>query len=154
MPFCSQNKKKRVDLSKLDTRIKPKQYLVNRDGTVYSLKRKKNLTPFLRNQYIAVRAGGYTLSLHRILAKAFIKNPDPEKYNVVDHIDENKLNNDLDNLCWCTASENISKSSVWKKNFGKKYEPLTCSQKKILIDLQNKYPETKNHEDLNKLMNL
>jgi hypothetical protein len=154
MPFCSQNKKKRVDLSKLDTRIKPKEYSVNRDGTVYSFKRKRNLTPFLRNQYIAFRAGGHTLSLHRVLAKAFIKNPAPEKYNVVDHIDENKLNNDLDNLCWCTASENISKSAVWKKNFGKKYEPLTRSQKKILIDLQDKYPETKNHEDLNKLMNL
>jgi len=154
MAFCSQNKKKWVDLSKVDPRIKPKQYKVYRDGSVYGMTRGKNLTPFLRNQYIAIRAGGYSLSLHRVMARAFIKNPQPEIYDIVDHIDSNKLNNDLDNLCWCTASENIRRSYNWRKEGGGRYEPLTHSQKIILIDLQNKYPEVKNHEDLNRLLNL
>lgn len=44
------------------------------------------------------------LLLHRIIATAFIDNPG--KKPQVNHIDENKLNNDLSNLEWCTVREN------------------------------------------------
>ena len=44
------------------------------------------------------------LLLHRIIATTFIDNP--EKKPQVNHIDENKLNNDLSNLEWCTIREN------------------------------------------------
>ena len=44
------------------------------------------------------------LLLHRILATAFIDNPEGKP--CVNHIDENKLNNDLSNLEWCTKREN------------------------------------------------
>lgn len=42
--------------------------------------------------------------LHRLLALTFIPNPNncPE----VNHKDGNKLNNDIDNLEWCTSSQN------------------------------------------------
>ena len=42
--------------------------------------------------------------LHRIIAEAFIKNPN--NYPYVNHIDGNKKNNNIKNLEWCTQSHN------------------------------------------------
>ena len=43
--------------------------------------------------------------VHKLVAKAFI--PNPHGYTVVNHKDENKTNNRVDNLEWCTQSYNV-----------------------------------------------
>lgn len=50
-----------------------------------------------------------TVRIHRLVAEAFIPNPD--NLPLVNHKDENKMNNCVDNLEWCTALYNLTYGS-------------------------------------------
>jgi len=50
--------------------------------------------------------GKRSMSLHRLVADAFIPNPDGLKE--IDHIDRDKQNNHVSNLRWCTRRENMA----------------------------------------------
>ena len=85
------------------------KYEVSNLGKVRNIKSGRILKPRLhREGYL--RHALYknnkqkNLLLHRILATAFIDNPGEKTQ--VNHIDENKTNNDLSNLEWCTVKEN------------------------------------------------
>lgn len=52
--------------------------------------------------------------LHRLIAEMFI--PNPNNYPEVNHEDGNKQNNCVDNLKWCTTSENQLHSCYVLKN--------------------------------------
>ena len=89
-------------------------YLVNADGDVLSIKGKEPilLSPFLRHGYQRVtlfeNGKKFNVSVHRLVAIAFIDNPDPNTYTEVNHKDENKTNNNVNNLEWCTHLYNLN----------------------------------------------
>lgn len=51
--------------------------------------------------------------LHRLVAEAFI--PNQNQYSDINHKDENKENNKIDNLEWCTHKYNMNYGSVKQK---------------------------------------
>ena len=55
--------------------------------------------------------------MHRCVAKAFIPNPD--NLPCVDHIDNNPLHNNVNNLRWCTQAHNCKNQK--QKTEGKKH---------------------------------
>ena len=55
-----------------------------------------------------------TRKIHRLVARAFLLNPDNKPQ--VDHIDNNQLNNNLNNIRWVTLSENMQNTTKRSNN--------------------------------------
>ena len=98
------------------------RYLISNLGHVKSINSNIILKPEIRRGYYSVQLfNGKTykhFSIHRLVALAFIDNSN--KYTYVNHKDENKLNNCINNLEWCTASYNINYGTAIKRAIEKK----------------------------------
>ena len=106
-------------------------YAVTSCGKVYSYKRKKFLKPFKRKGgYLAVGLykNGKTnyYLVHRLVAMAYIPNPD--NLPQINHKDENKENNALQNLEWCDQSYNINYGNRNKRIAKSLGKPVFCEE--------------------------
>lgn len=91
-------------------------YLVSNYGRVMSKGDKENrykrntdkiLSPTDNGHgYLFINIHGKQVYIHRLVAEAFI--PNPNNYPQINHKNENKSDNSVDNLEWCTASYNVS----------------------------------------------
>lgn len=81
-------------------------YKINRNGDIInSITNKLKHKSLVRDRYM-VSLNRKSLYVHRLVAQTFI--PNPNNYTVVNHIDEDPLNNHVDNLEWCTQKHNIN----------------------------------------------
>lgn len=81
-------------------------YLISEDGEVLSLDKLLSLKQQIRSGYLSVELQGKKYKIHRLVAKNFLINNDETKI-IVNHKDGNKLNNNVNNLEWVSASENV-----------------------------------------------
>jgi hypothetical protein len=91
-------------------------YIIYKDGRVFNISRKTFLTPsklqdtgYLYYTLYDGKGGKKVQKIHRLIGEHFIKRV--EGKHCIDHIDRNKLNNDISNLRWVTVSENNRNTS-------------------------------------------
>lgn len=87
-------------------------YKITKSGNIWSIYTNKFLKTRIHNGYQTISLNGYEASIHRLVALTFIENPND--LPLVNHLDENKLNNHVNNLEWTTQKENINKSTAIK----------------------------------------
>lgn len=85
-------------------------YEITRDGKCINKKTKKIKNTFISNtgyERVSLWNNGKhkNYSIHRLVAEKYIDNQN--NYKLVNHIDGNKLNNNVENLEWCDASNNM-----------------------------------------------
>lgn len=75
--------------------------------------------------------------VHRLVAEAFIPNPD--NFPIINHKDENKLNNVVENLEWCTYSYNTKYNDCMTKRIATRNKNNSYGCEKIVYqyDLKN-----------------
>lgn len=81
-------------------------YRITKSGKLYNNITKNEIKPKIVNGYEIVNIGSKNHTLHRLVALTFLDNPENKPY--VDHIDSNKLNNNVKNLRWATQKENCN----------------------------------------------
>lgn len=83
-------------------------YFISSKGRVLSLcnSRPRILKAFMCNGYLCVSICGYDRRINRLVAKAFIDNPDNKP--IAHHKNHIKTENTRENLSWATYSENTT----------------------------------------------
>ena len=103
-------------------------YLIYSNGQVYSKYKNIFLSQRERNNYLAVNLYKdkkmYTKNVHRLVAEAFI--PNPNNLPIVNHKDNNKLNNDVSNLEWCEQVYNLHYNGAMERRAASRGTKIKC----------------------------
>lgn len=107
-------------------------YQISDKGDIRNIKSGRILIPKLTKKgyntiCLSNKGIKYNFQVHRLVANAFI--PNPNNYHCVNHKDENKLNNSVENLEWCTHSYNT--------NYGTCIERYSTKNKKSIQQLKD-----------------
>lgn len=86
-------------------------YKVSDNGLVYNVLKNKLVTISKDKdgyEFVHLRKNGNdkVMKVHRLVAYMFIENDNPKEKTQINHIDENKTNNNVYNLEWCTVKYN------------------------------------------------
>lgn len=106
-------------------------YSATDDGQIYSEYSKKFLKQRLNRKgywQVSLRKDGKTKTYetHRLIAITFLKNPN--NLPCVNHISENKTNNCINNLEWCTYKYNINYGTANARRAATLGRPVYCKE--------------------------
>lgn len=98
------------------------RYVIYKNGNI-EFKKGRVLKPFHDSrgyEVVKLQKEGniQSLHVHRLVAQAFI--PNPKHLPCVNHKDENKTNNRMSNLEWCTYKYNINYGTVIERQVSKR----------------------------------
>ena len=85
-------------------RVEDNNYEISDRGRFRKVGNRRIIAGTIKDGYVLVRLNGKGVFVHRLVAQAFI--PNPEGKELVDHIDGNRTNNYVSNLRWVTPKEN------------------------------------------------
>lgn len=140
------------------------RYYVSKHGRVFRYIKKLNLwyeviyrvridargnrTP---HGEVRIKMNGSYISLSRLVALVWVNNPNPKKYNIVMHLDNDKMNNSYCNLQWGTQKMNIGQALREKRlptlfvsgpsnpSYGKRQSNLSPEDERDIIrDIKSK----------------
>lgn len=111
-------------------------YAISNTGRVYSYYSKRIMATVISKhgyEKVNVYRNGVrkTINVHRLVALTHI--PNDSNLECINHIDENKLNNNVKNLEWCTFKENSNHGTIKER----KSESIRTS-KLYLSSIKNK----------------
>lgn len=93
-------------------------------GEIRILKPRKNKEGYFDVKLSDEHRGVKTYRVHRLVAEAFI--PNPNNHPCVNHIDETRDNNNLDNLEWCTFKHNSNHGTLPQRLRKKNCKKIRC----------------------------
>lgn len=97
-----------------------------------------------KDYYPSITLCGSSIGIHRLIAFLFVPNPNPDKYDQVNHIDMDKTNFKKENLEWCDAKWNSQRNN--QKEYKTRRLYLRESDNKIFTSLElSKEYEIKQH---------
>ena len=146
--------KKQIDQIELPFNSK---YVLKSDGTLISKMRGERVLKQVSNnfgykQYFLTDGITYKwYKIHRLVATYFIDNPN--NYKEVNHLDNDKSNNDHTNLQWCTHSQNIKHGY----DSGHRSRTYVRHSKDVRLRMSeakkgNKHPKFKGYYTLNNIV--
>ena len=138
-------------------RVKSLERYKSNNGGIQLIKEKILKPHNTKKGYLTVQFHNKIFKVHRLVAQAFIPNPD--NLPMVNHKDEDKTNNNVDNLEWCTAKYNSNYGTSIERMINTKIERGYYNKELCFLDskerqkLYNKQYQQEHKEELKEYRN-